>query len=150
MARPFPLESVRQILHRKAEDAAAELRGHGERLRAAEAKQAELERYLGEYRAQQQETLRSGTTAARLRGFDDFLLRIKTAIDAQRVEVERHRALWESARAHWAEQSRREQAFEVLAAQHAAREARRDLRAEQKLLDEFSARTRGRAPDAGA
>ena len=144
MARGFPLEPVRAVLHRKTEDAAAAVRGHAQRLEAARAKFGELERYLAEYRAQQQQVMAQGAASHRLREFQAFLSRIQTALEAQAAEVVRHESLWESARAFWAEASRREQAFDVLAERHADRELRNEIRAEQKLQDEHATRKAAR------
>jgi flagellar FliJ protein len=86
-------------------------------------------------------TLQEGAAVARLRDFDVFLERIREALDQQRTEESRLRATWEAARQHWEEQSRREHAIDVLAARHLQREQQREGRAEQKLLDEFAARS---------
>jgi len=141
MARRFPLEPVREVLRQRTEDAATSLQAHAARLRAAEAKRGELEGYLAEYEAMRLRVLQEGATAVRLRDFGVFLERIREAMDLQRVEEGRLRATWEAARQHWEEQSRREHAIDVLAARHAQREQRREGRAEQKLLDEFAARS---------
>lgn len=140
MAKPFPLEAVRAVVHRRAEDAAAVVRGQAARLQAAETKLTELERYRDEYLAQRQRLLAEGANGARLREFDGFLARLATAIDAQRTEAQRARAAWDMARAAWQEQHRQEQAFDVLAQRHDEREAKHEQRVEQKGQDEFARR----------
>ena len=141
MAQRFPLEPVREVLRQRTEDAANSLQAHAGRLRAAEAKVGELEGYLREYEGMRLRTLQEGAAAARLRDFDVFLERIREALDQQRTEESRLRATWEAARQHWEEHSRRQHAIDVLAARHVQREQQREGRAEQKLLDEFAARS---------
>ena len=60
VAKRFPLETVRSVVHRRAEDAAAVVRGQAARLQAAEGKLAELERYRDEYRMQRGQVLTEG------------------------------------------------------------------------------------------
>ncbi|MFO1319744.1 MAG: flagellar export protein FliJ [Burkholderiales bacterium] len=149
MAKRFPLETVRSVVHRRAEDAAAVVRGQAARLQAAEGKLAELERYRDEYRMQRGQVLTEGASGARLREFDAFLVRLGAAVEAQRTEVVRARASWELARTTWQEQHRQEQAFDVLAQRHDEREAKREQKQEQKGQDEFARRVHtegGRAP----
>lgn len=140
MARPFPLQAARDLAHRQEEQAAAGLRGHAGRLRAAEQKLAELESFRTEYVNQRASHLVEGIRADRLRAFDGFLARLDEALAVQRQECERQRALWESARQLWMDLHRRAEALDALAARHLEAELQAEGRREQKLLDEFSTR----------
>lgn len=142
VAKRFPLETVRQVVHRRADDAAAVVRTQAARVEQAEAKLAELERYRDEYRVQRDQAMGGGASAGRLRDFDGFLARLETALDTQRGEVRRARAAWDMARAAWQEQHRQELAFDVLAQRHDQREAKLEQRQEQKAQDEFARRAR--------
>lgn len=141
MARPFPLQTVREVLQRRAEVAAGALRDHAARMREAEGRLRQLEGFLEEYRRQQRQALADGMTAGSAADFRAFVARIEEAVGAQRAEVKRQQALWEAAREHWSGQSRREKAMDTLAARHQLGEARRDARLEQKHIDELAART---------
>jgi len=142
MARAFPLETVRMLARHRTESAAGELQGHAGRLRAAEAKLEQLRLYLDEYRRSRAAALTQGLTAARLREYDMFLARLDEAISAQGLEVERARALWETARQQWVEANKREKAMDALAERHAAEELMRENRRDRKTQDEFASRTR--------
>jgi len=140
LARPFPLQAARELAKRRLDDAAAALRGHAGRLRNSEVKLAELEGFRGEYETQRNTELASGIDAGRLRGSEAFLGRLAQAIDAQRVELGRHRAMWESAREAWVATYSRVQAMDALAQRHAEAEQVREAKAERKREDEFSVR----------
>jgi flagellar FliJ protein len=142
MARAFPLETVRMLAQHRTASAARELQGHAGRLRGAEAKLDQLQRYLAEYRLSRSAALVQGLTAARLREFDLFLARLVEAMGAQSLEVERARVTWEASRAHWVEAQKREKAMDALAERHAAEEQIRENRRDRKAQDEFAARTR--------
>ncbi|MBI1394798.1 MAG: flagellar export protein FliJ [Betaproteobacteria bacterium] len=136
----FPLQPVREVLHRRAEDAANELRSHGERLDRARRKLAELEQYRSEYLTQRDAARVRGTTASALRDFEVFLARLDEALAAQAGELRRLEAIWEASRENWMEHARREHAFDVLAERHEARENQAAIRQEQKFQDEFASR----------
>ena len=78
--------------------------------------------------------------AARLRSFDAFIVRLEEAIAAQRLDTERRRSVWESARQAWIAAHRRSEAMDALAERHVAAEAQREGRAERKREDEFASR----------
>ncbi len=140
MARPFALQAARELAKRRLDDAAAALQGHAGRLRNSEVKLAELEGFRGEYETQRNAELASGIDAGRLRGFEAFLGRLAEAIDAQRVDLVRQRAMWDSAREAWAAAYSRVQAMDALAQRHAEAEQVREAKAERKREDEFSVR----------
>jgi flagellar protein FliJ len=142
VARRFPLETVRQLAQRRTADAATELQGHSTRLRAAQDKLKQLQGYRDEYRSAKANAMVQGVAMARLREFETFLARIEEAIAAQTLEVQRAEVLWEAARAHWAEQHRREKAMDTLADRHTAQELQREIRQDRKAQDEFSARVK--------
>jgi len=140
VARPFPLQAARELAKRRLDDAAAALRGHAGRLRNSELKLAELEGFRNEYEVQRNTELSSGIEAGRLRGFEAFLGRLTQAIDAQRVDCGRHRAIWESAREAWVAAYSRVQAMDALAQRHVESELAREAKADRKREDEFSVR----------
>ncbi len=140
MARPFPLQAARELAKRRLDDAATALRGYAGRLRNAEAKLVELEGFRQEYETQRNAELAAGITAGKLRGFEVFLGRLAQAIEAQRVDCGRQRAMWESAREAWIEAYRRSQAMDALAQRHVESELAREGKAERKREDEFSVR----------
>jgi flagellar protein FliJ len=140
MARPFPLQAARELAKRRLDDAAAALRGHAGRLRNAELKLAELEAFRGEYETQRNTELANGIEAGRLRGFEAFIGRLDQAIDAQRVDCSRQRAIWEGAREAWVAAYSRVQAMDALAQRHVETEQAREAGAERKREDEFSVR----------
>lgn len=140
MARAFPLEAVRLVARERAEAAARELGGHGQRLSAAREKLLQLEGFRAQYRGQRDAVLVKGAGAARLRDFDAFLARLEEAVRTQGEELARLEATFEAARERWLDLRRREQAMDVLAARHDGIEAERVRRLDQKAQDEFSQR----------
>jgi flagellar FliJ protein len=136
------LEAVRVLAQRRTEGAANELRGHADRLRAAEGKLEQLRQYFAEYRLSRSAALTQGLTAARLKEYDVFLARLQEAMQSQALEVDRVQAAWESARLQWIEAHRREKAMEALAERHADEEQLRENRRDRKEQDEFAARVR--------
>jgi flagellar FliJ protein len=140
VARPFPLEAARELAKRRLDDAAAALRGHAGRLRNAEVKLSELEGFRGEYEIQRNTELANGISAGRLRGFEAFIGRLDQAIDAQRVDCGRQRAMWDAARETWVAAHSRVQAMDALAQRHVEAEQAREARADRKREDEFSVR----------
>lgn len=140
MARPFPLQAARDLANRRLDDAAAVLRGHAGRLRASETKLLELEGFREEYAAQRSADLVRGIQASKLRGFDAFLGRLEQAIDAQRIDCGRQRAIWDGSRTAWLEAYRRAQAMDALAQRHVELEQVREAKGERKREDEFSVR----------
>ena len=140
MARPFPLQAARDLAKRRLDDAAAALRGYAGRLRNSETKLGELEGFRHEYETQRNAEMVAGIEAGKLRGFEVFLGRLAQAIEAQKVDCGRQRAMWESAREAWIEAYRRSQAMDALAQRHVESELAREAKAERKREDEFSVR----------
>lgn len=147
MARDFPLETVRNVAHQRAEDAARALNGHAARWRAAEEKLKQLEGYREEYRVQMAGAMVQGMQAGRLRDYHAFLTRLEEAIKQQAVETERARAVWDQALHHWQELDQRGKAMDTLKDRHELAELTRENKLEQKGQDEAAARV-GRNPAA--
>ena len=143
MARRFPLEMVRQVARQRTEDAQRALEVQAARLRQAESKLADLARFREEYRTTRLDAAARGIEAGRLREYGAFILRLEEAVESQRLDVERTRATWSMAHAHWLELRSREQAFDKLAERHAAAEQLREARQDQKAQDEYARRRAG-------
>lgn len=140
MARPFPLQAARELAKRRLDDAASALRGYAGRLRNAELKLGELEGFRQEYEQQRNAELVAGIEAGKLRSFEVFLARLAQAIEVQKVDCTRQRAMWDSAREAWVAAYRRSQAMDALAQRHVESELAREAKGERKREDEFSVR----------
>jgi flagellar protein FliJ len=148
MARGFRLQPVLELAQRRLDAATGQLQKLGVQRAEAQAKLAQLQTFLAEYRATRARELGRGMQPDRLRDFDAFLPKLERAIAQQSAEVERIAGTWETEHRQWLELRNREQALRVLERRHATQQAARDARSEQKQHDEFAAGKVRPAPDA--
>jgi flagellar FliJ protein len=145
----FTLKTVREVAQRRLDTATRELRRLADRRAEAQTKLDQLEGFRREYEAQLQQALVRGLEADRLRDYQQFLVKLARAIEAQGAELARCTQAWEEQHRAWLELRSREQAFGVLEERHELSEAVREGRREQKQQDEFaltSHRDRERKP----
>ena len=139
MNRPFPLQTVLDLMQTRTDEAAREL---GRRLVAEQdaRKQLELlETYREEYARRFQAASQSGLSPLQWANYREFLARLDEAIGQQAQVVAQtvhHTAAGQSA---FIAQRGRLQAFDTLAQRHQHSERRRENRQEQKQLDERTA-----------
>lgn len=142
MTRPFPLQTVLELMQERADEATRNLA----RLIASEKDaKARLELLLGyrdEYAGRFQEAAKNGLTQLEWRNFQQFLARVDEAIEQQRQTVAMREQNTATGQRQWKEQRKKLKAFDTLSARHFASENAREVKRDQKLQDEFAARRR--------
>ncbi len=144
MTKPFALQTVLDLMQRRADEATRQLA----RLIAAEqdakTKLQLLADYREEYARRFQAAAQEGLTPQQWRNFQDFLARLDDAIGQQRDVVRHSQSNTAAGQQAWQTQQVKLKAMDTLSARHQQSELRKELRQEQKLVDEIAARDRNR------
>lgn len=145
MARKFPLQTLLDLAHDQTDNAARQLQALKARWNDAEEKLRQLLSYRESYRARLLDTASGGTSAAALRDFRLFMVKLDTAIKAQQDEVTRCQTRWNEGQQEWLRQRGKVKAYDTLSVRHRRAEEKREGRIEQKEMDEFASnKERGR------
>lgn len=140
MSKPFALQTVLELMQRRADDATQQLA----RLIAAEqdakAKLDLLCQYREEYAGRFQASAQAGMAPLQWKNFQDFLARLDDAIAQQQQAVIQSRHKTSAGQAHWQAQRVRLKAIDTLSVRHSRAEEAKENRREQKAIDEFAAR----------
>lgn len=147
MSKPFALQAVLELTQRRTDDAAQELAG----LIAAEESSREklnlLLQYREEYSGRLQAATQEGLSPQQWKNYLDFISRLDEAIEQQQKALEEAQKNTARGQARWQEQRVRLKAIDTLAVRHQQNETLRENRREQKLVDEFAARSSTRRRD---
>lgn len=142
MSKPFALQTVLELMQRRADDATLQLA----RLIAAEQDAATKLKLLADYREEYaqrfQAAAQDGLTPQQWRNFQDFLARLDDAISQQQQTVAHSQRNTAAGQAAWQSQQVRLKAIDTLSVRHVRSETIRIERQEQKLVDELAARSR--------
>jgi len=149
MTRPFSLQAVLDLVQTRADDATRRLAQLIAAENDARSKLELLQQYRGEYASRFQQAASNGISPAAWRNFQDFLARIDEAIEQQARAVGLQQTRTAAGQEQWKEQRVKLKALDTLSQRHRAVESVREARQEQKLLDEFAARSRGANPRDG-
>jgi flagellar FliJ protein len=103
-----------------------------------------LVQYREEYAQRFREAQNAGLTLQSWQNYQDFLARIDEAIHQQTDMVKTAGQNTAVGQQHWKEQNTRMKAIDTLAVRHWKAEDKKANKLEQKQLDEFAARTKGR------
>lgn len=140
MSKPFALQTVLELMQRRADDATQQLA----RLIAAEqdakAKLDLLCQYREEYARRFQSSAQEGMSPLQWKNFQDFLARLDDAIAQQQRLVLQSRNKTSAGQTHWQEQRVRLKAIDTLSVRHYKAEDAKENRREQKLVDEIASR----------
>ena len=147
MSKPFPLQTVADLMQTRADDAAVALGKLLAQEKDARARLQLLEDYRAEYLSRFQQAAAQGLSAAQWANYQEFIGRIDEAIGQQRRVVETSSGQTQAGQQHWLKQRNKAQAFDTLAQQHEAEQRYQEGRKEQKQGDEFSARKHFHDPD---
>lgn len=146
MSQSFSLQILLDLTREKADEASrklgaliAEEQGARERLQLLESYRAE---YLEKFRAAQT----SGLTPQAWQNFQSFLGRLDEAVGQQLKIVAQANQKTANGQQAWIEENRQVKALDTLAQRHQNKVQQAENRAEQKLLDEFTARRFQPAP----
>ncbi|QKS28387.1 flagellar export protein FliJ [Accumulibacter sp.] len=140
MSRPFPLQSVLDLMRNRNDAATQRLAALIAAERDARKTLAMLLQYRDEYTARFRQAVQDGLGQPEWRNYQEFLDRLDEAVRQQEQAAALKAAHTAAGQAEWQNQRSRLNAFDTLSDRHRAGEARRELRNEQKLQDEFAAR----------
>lgn len=135
----FRFAFLLQLSIDEREEAANRLQSAQGRWLAARAKLEQVETFRADYRARLTSNGQAGMTVMQWRDFQLFLAKLDAATIQQSEEVARQEVAYQQALAAWQECEKKVKGFETLRERHEATEQRKELRTEQKLLDEFNA-----------
>jgi flagellar FliJ protein len=142
VSRPFPLQTVLDLMRSRNDAATQRLASLIAAERDACRTLAMLLQYRDEYTARFRQAVQDGLGQPEWRNYQEFLDRLDEAIRQQEQAAKLKAAQTATGQAEWQRQRSRLNAFDTLSQRHRAGEARRELRQEQKLQDEFAARGR--------
>lgn len=140
MSKPFPLQSVLDLVQTRADDAARELGKLIAQEQDAKKRLQLLETYRDEYNVRFRAAAQNGLTPLQLRNFQAFLGKLDEAIMQQQRTVDASADRTAAGQQSWLDQRSKVQAFDSLAQKHDARERYVTERQDQKQADEFAAR----------
>ncbi|MCL2022093.1 MAG: flagellar export protein FliJ [Betaproteobacteria bacterium] len=143
MAR-FSLQPLLDLMHERTDEATRKL---GQLIAVEQSARGRLEllvQYREEYLAGFRAVQDAGLTLQSWRNYQEFLAQLDEAIRQQKAQVEVSAQNTAGGRKHWKEQNTRLKAIDTLAIRHERAEEKKELKREQKLHDEVSARNHGR------
>ncbi|EXI84487.1 MAG: Flagellar FliJ protein [Candidatus Accumulibacter sp. BA-94] len=142
MSRPFPLQAVLDLMRSRNDAATQRLASLIAAERDARKTLAMLLQYRDEYTTRFRQAVQDGLDQPEWRNYQQFLDRLDEAVRQQEQTAKLKAAHTAAGQAEWQRQRSRLNAFDTLSERHRTGEARRELRHEQKLQDEFAARGR--------
>ena len=140
MAKPFPLQAVKDIMQERADDAAARLAKLIALEMDAKSKLAMLEDYRLEYAERFSREAQNGMSPVQWQNFQGFLNKLDEAISSQKQYLSEQAKNTAEGQKHFLAQRQKVKAFDTLATRHFAKEETKENRLAQKAQDEFSAR----------
>lgn len=140
MVKPFPLQTVLELMQARADEATRNLARLIANERDAKAKLAMLQSYRDEYAARFRESARNGLSQREWHNFQQFLNRLDEAIDIQQKTVASQIRNTAAGQEQWQQQRKKLKAFDTLSERHFAGEIAREQKRDQKIQDEFASR----------
>jgi flagellar FliJ protein len=145
MTKPFPLQTVLELMQERADEATRNLARLIANEKDAKARLDLLLGYRDEYAERFREAAQNGLTQREWQNFKYFLGRLDEAVEQQREIVKQRAKNTADGQAGWQQQRKRLKAFDTLSERHFASELVRETKREQKLQDEFAARNKNSA-----
>ena len=139
MAKPFQFDFLLQRAMDNREQAALVIAAAVTRLRQAGEKHVQVTQYRSEYHAKLDADGRRGMPAHQWTEFKLFLEKLNTAVEHQAREISRCEAQLQSAKDAWLVCEKDVRAFETLRERHDEREAKQEVKLEQRMSDEWAA-----------
>lgn len=140
MTKPFPLQSILELMQERTDTAARQLA----RLIAAEndsrSRLEMLQQYRNEYVAKFTEAASAGLSPYEWANYQAFLGRLDEAVAQQTTFFENSQQHTLLGQNHWKAQRMKEKALDTLSQRHQQREQSKENRLDQKQMDEFAAR----------
>ena len=125
-------------LRRKEEDQAQEqfVQALNE-IRRYEQQLEQIQLFKAQYAAQYEQAGRGGFSAQQLMAYQDFINKLDGIEQRQEAELEQIRQVAEQRRQQYLEKQQRRKIIETLIKKHELQRQQAELKAEQKLLDEY-------------
>lgn len=142
MPKPFPLQTILELMQSRADEATQNLARLIANERDAKAKLEMLQQYRDEYAARFQQAAQSGINQRDWHNYQQFLNRLDDAIDTQRNAVAAQAQKTVAGQLQWQQQRKKLKAFDTLSERHHSAENAREIKREQKMQDEFAIRPR--------
>ena len=142
MTKPFALQTVLDLMQIRADEATRNLARLIGIEKDAKAKLEMLQQYRDEYATRFRESAQNGLSQREWHNFQQFLNRLDEAIDSQRKTVTAQIKNTAAGQTQWQQQRKKLKAFDTLSERHFANETAREMKKEQKVQDEFAARTK--------
>jgi flagellar FliJ protein len=142
MTKPFPLQTILELMQDRADEATRNLARLIANEKDAKAKLDLLLGYRDEYAGRFRAAAQNGLAQIEWNNFQHFLERLDEAIEQQRKTVAAQVRNTAVGQAQWREQRKKLKAFDTLSARHFTRENAKEAKREQKLQDEFATRKR--------
>ena len=142
MTKPFALQTVLDLMQIRADEATRNLARLIGIEKDAKAKLEMLQQYRDEYATRFRESAQNGLSQREWHNFQQFLNRLDEAIDLQRKTVATQTRNTAAGQSQWQQQRKKLKAFDTLSERHFANETAREMKKEQKVQDEFAARTK--------
>ena len=111
MTRPFPLQTVHELMQTRADEATQQLAKLIASERDAKSKLAMLQQYRDEYAARFRDAAQQGVTQIQWRNYQDFLNRLDDAIDQQKQNVAQQERNTASGQMNWQHHRKNLKAF---------------------------------------
>jgi flagellar protein FliJ len=140
MTKPFPLQTVLELMQARADDATRRLAELIAAEHDAKTKLEMLQQYRDEYATRFQQSAQKGLSQREWHNYQGFLERLDEAIDAQRRTVAQQAQQTAAGQVHWQQQRKKAKAFDTLSERHFATENAQEMKRDQKTQDEFAAR----------
>jgi len=134
----FRLQPLLEYARDRSESAAQELQRLRHQWSMAEEKLQQLRAYLADYHQKLNDNAAGGMTAAALRDFQRFIVKLELAIQVQGEEVFRCRQRWEVGQQEWLEREREVKVYDALRERHEREELRKESKRDQRAQDEFA------------
>ncbi|MDR2111882.1 MAG: flagellar export protein FliJ [Candidatus Accumulibacter sp.] len=142
MVKPFPLQTILELMQDRADEATRNLARLIANEKEAKARLELLLGYREDYANRFREASKNGLTQREWHNFQQFLSRIDEAIEVQRGTVATQARNTAAGQQQWREQRKKLKAFDTLSARHFASENAKESKRDQKLQDEFAARSK--------
>ena len=140
MTRPFPLQTVLELMQTRADEATQQLARLIASERDAKSKLDLLQQYRDEYATRFREAAQNGMTRIQWQNYQEFLNRLDEAIAQQHQNVAQQERNTAPGQMNWQQQRKNLKAIDTLSDRHFSRENAREVKREQKAQDEFAAR----------
>lgn len=140
MSRQFTLQPLLELMRDRADEASRQLGRLIASEQNARSRLELLQQYRAEYAQRFQEAQTQGLSLQAWQNYLDFLGKIDEAIAQQQGHVDHAAQETATGQANWKAQNTRLKAIDTLAIRHQRALSHKELKQEQKQLDEYSSR----------